>query len=168
MAEAVIAALDANGVTIEEAWYTNFTGVRVGGAPLIGPGALAAGSAPPADADGVEVTSSKEFDTYIAGIFGIDEWKVQTRGDRARRVSRNGLAERASGHIPAHDHHAALATTRFSRTRWPPQWIPDHDYSSRSARAILATSAGSTGIRTRRIRSACNQGGGTTSWSAQS
>ena len=30
VAAAVIAALDANDVTIEEAWYTNFTGVRVG------------------------------------------------------------------------------------------------------------------------------------------
>src|SRR6188508_3090332 len=30
VAAAVIAALDANGVDIEEAWYTNFTGVRVG------------------------------------------------------------------------------------------------------------------------------------------
>ena len=79
VAAAVTAAAAANNVQLDEVWYTDFDGDRVGGAPLIGPGALASGSAPPADADGVEVTSFKEFDTFIAGIFGMDKWTTQTR-----------------------------------------------------------------------------------------
>lgn len=79
VAAAVTTAVTANDVEIVEAWYTDFDGDRVGGAPLIGAGALPAGSDPPSDSDGVEVTSFKTFETLLAGIFGMDEWTTQTR-----------------------------------------------------------------------------------------
>jgi hypothetical protein len=79
VAAAVMAAVNANNVEIDEAWYTDFDGDRVGGSPLIGAGALPGGSDPPADADGVEVTSFKTFDTFLAGIFGMHDWTTQTR-----------------------------------------------------------------------------------------
>lgn len=79
VAAAVTVAIGANNVELEEAWYTDFPGNRVGGAPLIGPGALSPGANPPADADGIEVTSFKSFETFLAGMFGMDEWTTQTR-----------------------------------------------------------------------------------------
>jgi hypothetical protein len=80
VAGAVTAAMTSNNVQLEEAWYTDFSGARVGGAPLIGPDSLSAGSPPPTDADGVEVTNSKTFDTFLAGMFGMQQWTTQTRG----------------------------------------------------------------------------------------
>ncbi len=127
VADAVIAALDANDVTIEEAWYTDFTGVRVGGAPLIGPGFLPPGLPPPGDADGVEVTSSKEFDTYIARIFGIDEWKVQTVA-----TARAGYPETVSQNVLPVTFPLTITTcTSNNKVLEDPlatQWVPDHDY----------------------------------------
>jgi Flp pilus assembly protein TadG len=80
IAAAVTDALDANAVQIVEAWYTDFDGDRVGGAPLIGTGALAGADNPDPTWDGVEVTSYKEFDTFLAGMFGMNTWTTQTRG----------------------------------------------------------------------------------------
>lgn len=80
IAAAVTASAAATGIELDEVWYTDFDGDRVGGAPLIGAGALAPSADPPADADGVEVTNFKEFDTILAGIFGMDKWTTQTRG----------------------------------------------------------------------------------------
>jgi hypothetical protein len=80
---AVLAAAAARGVTAEEAWYTDFDGNRVGGAPVIGSGELAPGPAPD-DAEGVQVTASKTFDTYIAGIVG---WRQMTARTDATAVA---------------------------------------------------------------------------------
>lgn len=65
------------GVTIEEAWYTDYFGTRVGGAPLIGPGQLASGPAP-STAEGVEVTTTKTFNTFIAQVIGIRQMTAKT------------------------------------------------------------------------------------------
>lgn len=67
---AVLATAATYGVTVDEAWYTDYFGNRVGGAPLIGPGQLGGGPAP-LTAEGVEVTTSKEFDTFIAQVVGM-------------------------------------------------------------------------------------------------
>lgn len=73
VAAAVTAAATANDVELEEAWYVDWSGNRVGGAPLIGDGALAGGIDPPADADGVEALGFKDFDTFLGQIVGITE-----------------------------------------------------------------------------------------------
>lgn len=80
VAATVIATADINGVGVEEAWYTDFFGNRVGGAPLIGDGALPPGDVPPAAADGVEVTGTKTFDLFVGRILGILEWTTLTKG----------------------------------------------------------------------------------------
>lgn len=64
-------------VTVEEAWYTDFFGNRVGGAPLIGPGQLPSGPAP-ASAEGVQVTATKTFDTFVAQVVGMNEFTART------------------------------------------------------------------------------------------
>jgi hypothetical protein len=69
---AVLAAAATSGVTVEEAWYTDFPGNRVGTSPLIGPGQLGGGPAP-VGAEGVEVIGSKTFDTFIAQIVGLPQ-----------------------------------------------------------------------------------------------
>ena len=74
---AVLAAASARGVTIDEAWYTDYFGAHVGGAPLIGPGQLAGGPAPTA-AEGVAVTGKKTFNTYIAQVIGIHDMTART------------------------------------------------------------------------------------------
>jgi len=79
VAAAVNASINANNVQIDEAWYTDFGGNRVGGAPLIGPGALSPSDTPDPTWDGVEVTSSKPFGTFVAGIFGMGDWTATTR-----------------------------------------------------------------------------------------
>ena len=79
VAEAVMDSVFANDVQIDVAWYTDFDGDRVGAGPLIGPGAMADTADPPLDSDGVEVTSFKEFDTFVAGMFGMGQWTTQTR-----------------------------------------------------------------------------------------
>src|SRR5690606_11241217 len=53
VAAAVTAAATANNVELDEAWYVDWDGNCVGGAPLIGDAPLAGGIDPPADADGV-------------------------------------------------------------------------------------------------------------------
>jgi hypothetical protein len=73
----VLAAATTYEVTVEEAWYTDWFGNRIGGAPLIGPSQLPGGAAP-SSAEGVEVTTTKTFDTFIAQIVGIDEMTART------------------------------------------------------------------------------------------
>lgn len=80
VAAAVIATADINEVGVYEAWYTDFDGDRVGGAPLIGEGALPPGDVPPAAADGVEATGTKTFDLFIGRILGIIDWTTRTKG----------------------------------------------------------------------------------------
>lgn len=75
---AVLSTAATYDVTVAEAWYTDYFGAHVGGAPLIGPGQLGAGPAPAA-AEGVQVTGTKTFDTFIAQIVGIGE--MTTRMD---------------------------------------------------------------------------------------
>jgi hypothetical protein len=74
---AVIAAASGRHVTVEEAWYTDYFGARVGGSPLIGSAPLAGGPAP-TDAEGVEVTGVKTFDTYIAKVIGMNQMTART------------------------------------------------------------------------------------------
>lgn len=127
IAAAVAATAVANGVTIDEAWYADFDGDRVGGAPLIGPGALPPGSDPPADADGVEVTTSKTFDTFIAQIVGMPTMTTQTK------------ATAVSGYVPAFNQNVLPITfpltittcTNNNNVMEDPlgqQWRPDTDY----------------------------------------
>ena len=127
VAAAVIAAADANDVPVEEAWYTNFSGGRVGGAPLIGPSPLSAGSPPPADADGVEVTIAKEFDTFLAGMFGMDTWTATTRGTAVA-----GYPTSISKAVLPITFNLVITTcTSSNKVMADPsaqQWVPDTDY----------------------------------------
>lgn len=68
----VLAAVNAiateNSITVDSAVYTDFSGTEIGA----NVGDL--GSAPPpANAEGVKVTGSHEFDTLLAGIMGFDQ-----------------------------------------------------------------------------------------------
>lgn len=74
---AVLSSAATFGVSVEEAWYTDFDGAHVGGAPLIGTGQLGSGAAPAA-AEGVEVTTTKTFDTFIARIVGMAQMTTRT------------------------------------------------------------------------------------------
>ena len=74
---AVLGTAATYGVTVEEAWYTDFDGNRVGGAPIIGPGQLPGGPAPAA-AEGVQVIGMKTFDTFIGQIVNIHEMTAKT------------------------------------------------------------------------------------------
>ena len=127
VAAAINSTITANDVTIEEAWYTDFDGDRVGGAPLIGPSALAPGSDPPADADGVEVTSFKDFDTFIGGAIGISQMTAQTK---ATAIS--GLADSFStGVLPVTFPLTITTCTGSNKVFLDPaalQWSPDTDY----------------------------------------
>ena len=127
VAAAVNAAATANNVTLDEVWYTDFDGDRVGGAPLIGPGALGAGSAPPTDADGVEVTNYKEFDTFLAGIFGMQQWTTQTRGTAIA-----GYPDAISQNVLPVTFPLTITTcTGSNKVLEDPlaqQWTPDVDY----------------------------------------
>jgi hypothetical protein len=127
VAAAVNAAAAANNVQIDEAWYTDFDGDRVGGAPLIGPSPLAPGGNPPADADGVEVTTSKTFATFLARIVGITEMSARTRGTAI------------SGYVPAFTRNVLPVTFPITITSCTgtnnvledplgQQWRPDVDY----------------------------------------
>lgn len=127
VASAVVAAAVANNVDIEEAWYTGFFGDRVGGAPLIGTGALTGASPPPADADGVEVTSAKTFDTFLAGMFGMPEWTARTRGTAIAgyptTISQNVL--------PVTFPLTITTCTNNNKVLEDPtaqQWVPDTNY----------------------------------------
>ena len=128
VAAAVTASILSNGVTVDEAWYTDFDGDRVGAAPLLGPGTVLAGSAdPPADADGVEVTSYKEFDTFLAGIFGMHQWTTQTRGTAVA-----GYPESiAAGVLPVTFPLTITVCSNNNHVLEDPtaqQWRPDTDY----------------------------------------
>ena len=74
---AVLTTAATYGVTVKEAWYTDYFGARVGGAPLVGPSQLAGGAAP-SDAEGVQVVAEKTFDTFIAQIVGMPEFRAET------------------------------------------------------------------------------------------
>lgn len=127
VAAAVTNAVDENNVEIVEAWYTDFDGDRVGGAPLIGPAALAPTADPPTDADGVEVTSYKEFDTFLAGIFGMQQWTTQTR---ATAIA--GYPDSISqGVLPVAFPLTITTCTGSNNVLEDPlgtQWTPDQDY----------------------------------------
>ena len=73
---AILSTAAEYGVTVEEAWYTDWDGNQVGGAPLIGDGQLASGPAP-SDAEAVEVVGSKTFDTFVAQVVGISQWSAR-------------------------------------------------------------------------------------------
>lgn len=127
VATAVTAAATANNVQLDEVWYTDFDGDRVGGAPLIGPGALSAGGVPPGDADGVEVTSYKEFETFLAGIFGMQQWTTQTRGTAIA-----GYPDAISQNVLPVTFPLTITTcTGSNKVLEDPlaqQWTPDKDY----------------------------------------
>lgn len=127
VAAAVTNAISKNNVQIVEAWYTDFDGDRVGGAPLIGPGALAAASLPPSDADGVEVTSYKVFETFLAGIFGMDQWTTQTRATAVAGYP-DSIAQ---GVLPVAFPLTITTCTGSNGVLEDPlgqQWRPDQDY----------------------------------------
>jgi hypothetical protein len=127
VAAAVNAAIAANNVDLEEAWYTDFDGDRVGGAPLIGDGALPGTGNPPTDADGVEVVSSTTFDTYLAGMFGMDEWTATTK---ATAVA--GYPDATSQNVlPVTFPLTITSCTSNNKVLEDPlaqQWVPDKDY----------------------------------------
>ena len=127
VAAAVNASATANNVPIEEAWYTDFDGDRVGGAPLIGPGALAGGAPPPADADGVEVTIAKTFDTFVAGAIGMPEWTATTRATAIAGYPTS--ISRAV--LPITFNLVITECTSNNKVLVDPgarQWVPDTDY----------------------------------------
>ena len=160
VATAVAAVATANKVEIEEVWYTDFDGDRVGGAPLIGTDALAGGSPPPADADGVEVTSFKAFDTFLAGMFGMDQWTAQTRA-----TARAGYPDSISQNVLPVTFPLTITTcTGSNKVLEDPlalQWRPDVDYLV----PLCAADPGNVGWLDWDPHppdtSACNQGGGT-------
>ena len=127
VADAVNAAVAANNVEIEEAWYTDFDGDPVGGAPLIGTGALAGGLNPPLDADGVEATTFKTFDTFLAGMFGMQEWTTRTK---ATAIS--GYPEMVSQNVlPVTFPLTITVCSNNNHVLEDPsglQWTPDVDY----------------------------------------
>ena len=127
VAAAVVGIATATDVQIDEAWYTDFDGDRVGAGPLIGPSALPAGDDPPVDADGVEVTTSKTFNTFIAGVVGMPTMTTQTRGTAV------------SGYVPAFSQNVLpvafpltiTTCTNNNNVLEDPlgqQWRPDLDY----------------------------------------
>jgi hypothetical protein len=127
VAAAVAGAIDANNVDIVEAWYTDFFGNRVGSGPLIGTGALSGGDDPPSDADGVEVTSLKTFDTFLAGMFGMSEWTTQTRAT-ARAGYPTAIAQ---GVLPVTFPLTITTCTSSNKVLEDPLalgWTPDKDY----------------------------------------
>ena len=160
VAAAVTASLAANNVQIEEAWYTDFTGNRVGGAPLIGPGALSSSALPNQAWDGVEVTSTKDFDTFLAGIFGIDQWTARTRGTAIAgypsAVSTNVLPVTFPLTITL-----CTGSNKVMVDPGAPQWTPDQDYLI----PLCAADPGNVGWLDWDPEppdiSACNQGNGT-------
>ena len=106
------------------------------------------------------MTSSKEFDTYIARIFGIDEWKVQTVA-----TARAGYPETVSQNVLPVTFPLTITTcTSNNKVLEDPlatQWVPDHDY-------IIPLCSGDPGNvgwldwdPHPPDTSACNQGGGT-------
>ena len=125
--DAVMNSIFANDVDIDVAWYTDFDGDRVGGAPLIGPGALADTADPPLDSDGVEVTSFKQFDTFVAGMFGMGQWTTQTR---ATAIA--GYPDAISqGVLPVTFPLTITTCTNNNHVLEDPnalQWRPDTDY----------------------------------------
>jgi hypothetical protein len=127
VADAVTTSAAANLVDIEEAWYTDFDGDRVGGAPLIGTGALASGLPPPADADGVEVTTFKTFDTFLAGMIGMSEWTTRTRGTAV-----SGYWETVGSNVlPVTFPWTITTCTNTNKVLEDPfasGWVPDTDY----------------------------------------
>lgn len=127
VAAAVMDSIFANDVDIDVAWYTDFDGDRVGGAPLIGPGALATGDDPPLDSDGVEVTSFKEFDTFVAGMFGMGQWTTQTRATAVAGYP-DSISE---GVLPVTFPLTITTCTTNNKVLEDPnalQWRPDTDY----------------------------------------
>lgn len=127
IAAAVVSAATANNVDLDEAWYTDFDGDRVGGDPLIGAGALDPTADPPADSDGVEVTSFKTFDTFLAGIFGMSEWTTQTRA-----TARIGYPTSLSQNVlPVTFPLTITVCTNSNKVLEDPnatQWLADTDY----------------------------------------
>jgi hypothetical protein len=127
IAAAVQASITANGVQIEEAWYTDFDGDHVGGAPLIGTGALAGSGLPDSTWDGVEVTSFKDFDTFLAGMFGMNQWTTRTR---ATAVA--GYPEALSQTVLPVTFPLTITTcSNNNHVLEDPsalQWVPDQDY----------------------------------------
>ena len=73
----VTTTASTRGITVTEAWYTDYFGSRVGGAPLIGGGQLPNG-VPPAAAEGVEVNGTKQFDLFIGQVIGIRNMTANT------------------------------------------------------------------------------------------
>ena len=160
VAFAVNSAATANNVQLVEVWYTDFDGDRVGGAPLIGAGALAAGSPPPVDADGVEVTSFKEFDTFLAGMFGMDTWTTQTRATAIAGYP-DGFSQNV---LPVTFPLTITTCTGSNKVLEDPlalQWTPDKDYLV----PLCAGDPGNVGWLdwdpSPPDTSACNQGNGT-------
>lgn len=74
---AILATAATQDASVTEAWYTDYFGTRVGGAPLIGTGQLADGP-PPAAAEGVEVRAEKTFDTFMARVVGFNQFTTST------------------------------------------------------------------------------------------
>ena len=62
-----------NNIEWESAGYVDFDGTELG----IDVGSIGSGD-PPADADGVKVVATKEFDTFLAGIMGFDDLLART------------------------------------------------------------------------------------------
>jgi len=85
---AVNQSLAANNTTYEEARYVDIDGSDLGPVPASG--------AIPADADGVHVRSTRNFQTYLAGIAGITE--LNTGADATAVAGKAlGVCSAASG-----------------------------------------------------------------------
>jgi hypothetical protein len=160
VAAAVQAAVDANNVDIEEVWYTDFDGDRVGGSPLIGVGALPGSANPPTDADGVEVTSFKTFDTFLAGIFGMQDWTTVTRATAVAGYP-NAISQNV---LPVTFPLTITTCTSNNKVLEDPnalQWTPDTTYTV----PLCSGDPGNVGWLDWDPHppdtSACNQGNGT-------
>jgi len=127
VAAAVLATADANGVEVDEAWYVDFDGDRTGGAPLIGEASLPTAALPPAGVDGVEVTGTKTFDTFLGQIIGISEMTAKTKGTAV-----TGYVDVvASGVLPVTFPLNVTFCTNQNKVFKDPgaqQWTPDQDY----------------------------------------
>jgi len=69
---AVAQAALANGVDIDRVVYTDFSGTMLVPEIVVGSCQPGGGAAIPADAQGVKAESTQDFDTFLAGIIGIN------------------------------------------------------------------------------------------------
>lgn len=71
---AIVDTAGQNGIQFEVAYYTDYYGDRLAGPVEVG----TLPDDPPVEAFGVEVEASKEFDTFLAGVMGANEWTAVT------------------------------------------------------------------------------------------